>query len=48
MFADLTFEFLPVVGGNILAVVFDMPLCFNPILEALEVNKPDRASALAS
>ena len=46
LLADFAFEFLPIVAGDILAVVFDVSLSFDPIFQALEVNKTYRASAL--
>lgn len=47
LLADLAFEFLPVVRGYIFTVFLLLALCFDPRLEAFEVNESDRASALA-
>ena len=45
LLANLTFEFLPVVRGNVFAVFLLLTLCFDPALEAFKVNESDRASA---
>ena len=38
LLANLTFKFLPVVGSNVLAVLFDMFLRPKPVLKALKMD----------
>ena len=47
LLADFAFKFLPVVRCDVLAVLFDVPLSLDPVLEALVVDIADGASALA-
>ena len=41
LLADLAFEFLPVVRGYIFTVFLLLALCFDPRLEAFEVDESD-------
>lgn len=38
LLADFTFELFPVVGGDILSILFDVLLGRYPILKAFKVN----------
>lgn len=48
MFANFTFEFLPVVTSYVFAILLHVALSFNPVLQTLEMNESDRAATFAS
>lgn len=48
LLANLAFKFLPVVRGDILTVLFRVPLSFDPVLEASVVDVAYRPRTLAS
>jgi len=41
LLADFAFEFLPVVRGYVFTVLLLLTLCFNPLFQALKVDKSD-------
>lgn len=47
LLADFAFKLLPVVRSYVFAVLFDVPLLLQPVLQALKMNQSHRASALA-
>lgn len=47
MLADLAFKFLPVVGSDVLTILLDVSLRFEPTLEALVVDVSYCAGTLA-
>ena len=47
MFTNLALELSPVVAGDVLSVLFGVALGLDPILQTLEVDQTDGASALA-
>jgi hypothetical protein len=47
LLADFAFELFPVVGGDVLSILFDVFLGRYPIFKAFKVNQSYRSSALA-